>query len=665
MSSHSSSSSRVITRKRERLACKECRRRKLKCDRTSPCGSCARRGDEAACTYQRLAQTPQARQEQRAATQARLEHLEELVHQLANQPPSSGPGGSTSLTPPLQVDGDTFDADVSPENAVAGGQCLSYNGATHWSAMLDDINELRLALPVDDAGTLEDHADEFAEDKGVELLFGGGMPLPIDMILATYLPPRQEVDRIISAYFRAEAIAAPFIHGPQFQRLYKEFWQDQTGSSSLWISILFSILHISSHTLRHIKDQAMSNQFSVAAAHCLTSGQYFRPKRFAVEALTIFVQAQCLTSKELPADIGALIGLTVRVATSMGYHREIEGSRVSPFEREMRRRTWSFCMQLDVMIAFHLGLPTNVQFPTWNTLAPTILPDSAFDETSVSIPPSRPESEPNHRLFYLAKHRFMTFLERILRHTLSAQPSIGEVDSLDTEVRAVFEDLPEYMKPRPAADSVVDSASLMVTRLCISFIYCKCLCVLHRPYVTRGRPKSILICHDVSSRLVREYVDAYGEFAPGGQAETESWFISALSWHDFLFGNMALCLVVCAIKSNPASPVIDLSSTFETLHKTRKLCAEQEPTRHKDTRRVLTLITAVLRKFNPSDVPIFGHFNSEAAVILPDISTDMLMTQPMEATWENIWDISDPATGLAQDPSWEYFDQFLNGSISV
>ncbi|KAF3024916.1 hypothetical protein E8E14_012944 [Neopestalotiopsis sp. 37M] len=661
------SSSRIITRKRERLACKECRRRKLKCDRTSPsCGSCSRRGDGESCTYQRLAQTPEDRQEQRAATQARLEHLEQLVHQLASQP-STTSSGSTTLTPPLQADGDTYESHQTSPGAAVNGEVLTYNGATHWSAMLDDINELRLVLPIDDAAALDDHLDALPEDKGVELLFGGGMSLPVDVVIATYLPPRQEVDRMVSIYFRAEAVAAPFIHGPQFLRFYQEFWRDQTSSSPLWTSILFSILHISSHTLRHNTDPVATNQFSVAAAHCLASGHYFRPKRFAVEALTIFTQAQCLSSKELPPDIGALIGLTVRVATNMGYHREIDGPRISPFEREMRRRTWSFCMQLDVMIAFHLGLPTNVQFPTWNTQPPTILPDSAFDEDIVTLPPSRPESEPNHRLFYLAKHRFMVFLERILRHTLSAQPNSNELDSLDAEVRAVFEGLPEYMKPRPAADSIIDSASLMVTRLCVSFIYCKCLCILHRPYVTQGRPESVVICHDVSSRLVREYVDAYAEFAPGGQAETESWFISALSWHDFLFGNMALCLVVCAISSNPANPVqIDLSPTFETLEKSRKLCAEQAPTRHKDTRKVLALVTAVIRKFGVVDPVADESFNMDAIAPFPRMTTDLAaLDLQMDTSWDNMWDTLGPATGLAQDPSWQYFGQFLGGSVQV
>ncbi|ETS73556.1 hypothetical protein PFICI_14502 [Pestalotiopsis fici W106-1] len=654
------SSSRIITRKRERLACKECRRRKLKCDRTSPsCSSCTRRGDGESCTYQRLAQTPEDRQEQRAATQARLEHLEQLVHQLASQPSTAS---GTSLTPPLQADSDTFESEIS-SGTVVNGESLTYNGATHWSAMLEDINELRLVLPIDDAAALDDHPDVLPEDKGVELLFGGGVCLPLDVVIATYLPPRQEVDRIISAYFRAEAIAAPFIHGPQFRRFYQEFWKDQTSSSPLWLSILFSILHISSHTLRRNIDPVATNQFSVAAAHCLTSGHYFRPKRFAVEALTIFTQAQCLTSKELPPDIGALIGLTVRAATNMGYHREIEGPRISPFEREMRRRTWSFCMQLDVLIAFHLGLPTNIQFPTWNTHPPTILPDSAFDEDTVLLPPSRPESELNHRLFYLAKHRFMVFLERILRHTLSAQPDPSEVDSLDAEVRAVFENLPEYMKPRSVADSVIDSASLMVTRLCVSFIYCKCLCVLHRPYVTQGRPESIVICHDVSLRLVREYVDAYAEFAPGGQAETESWFTSALSWHDFLFGNMALCLVICAMSSNPASPVIDLSLTLETLEKSRRLCADEVPTRHKDTRKVLALITAVIRKFSVVDLATQDSFSMDTIGMIPETSKDLLLDFPMDTTWDNMWDTMGPVTGLAQDPSWQYFSQFLDASV--
>ncbi|KAM0811347.1 hypothetical protein AB5N19_11703 [Seiridium cardinale] len=654
--------SRVITRNRERLACKECRRRKLKCDRSSPCGSCVRRGDEASCTYQRVTQAAEERLGPRVETQARLEHLEQLVQQLASQPtgPTASTNSVTTLTPPLEAGGESLGSASHNGNSGADNG-LSYNGATHWSAMLADIQELRLAMPVGDTFVSDSYADDQGESKGVEILFGGTPPLPLNIILATYLPPRQEVDRMISAYFRAEAVAAPFIHASQFRRLYREFWENQTLASPLWISILFSICHISANALRRRDDGPHpGNQFSVAAAQCLAIGEYFRPKRFSVEALTLFTQAQCLTSTELPADIGALSGLITRLATRMGYHRDPDRFKLSPFDKEMRRRTWSFCMQLDVIISFHLGLPTGVQYPTWDTKIPSALADSEFDEDSLELPPVQANNDINHLSLYLAKHKFLAVLEKILRHTLSTSPDASDVEKLDAEVRAIYDPLPEPLKPQSMADSVVDSANLIVTRLCVSFVYYKCLCVLHRPYVTQGRLESIAICYEAATHLTGDFVDAYYEFTPGGQAETESWFLSAISWHDFLFGTMALCLVLCTASRGPGHPIIDRTASLRLLDKARKLCIDQEA-RRQDTRRVLTLVDTVIAKLGLEDdsSPNYMLEGSDSLIGIP-----MAKLQDFQImNWDPTWDTGETMTGLAQDSSWDYFEQFLNVNI--
>ena len=89
---------RAITRNRELLACTECRRRKLKCDRHTPCNSCARRGHNASCVYQRSANGLEQERERYLQAEARLEHLERLVQQLAQHGEGSTPNGILPLT---------------------------------------------------------------------------------------------------------------------------------------------------------------------------------------------------------------------------------------------------------------------------------------------------------------------------------------------------------------------------------------------------------------------------------------------------------------------------------------------------------------------------------------------------------------------------------------
>lgn len=185
----------------------------------------------------------------------------------------------------------------------------------------------------------------------------------------------------------------------------------------------------------------MANRFDTAAAHCLAVGEYCRPRQFAVKALFLFIQARCLTSVDIGPDAAVLIGTLARLATVMGYHRDATGSRLrmTAFEGEMRRRTWSLCMQLDMLISFQLGLPSTIQYPTWDTRPPTNLLDSDFDEHTVQLPPARPASEATELLFYIAKHRLMAVFQKVIRHTLCAteRPS-DELEAIDREIRETF-----------------------------------------------------------------------------------------------------------------------------------------------------------------------------------------------------------------------------------
>ena len=129
----------------------------------------------------------------------------------------------------------------------------------------------------------------------------------------------------------------------------------------------------------------------------------------------------------------------------------------------------------------------------------------------------------------------MTVVEKILRHALSTgTKGPADVDELDTEIKNIHSALPEILRPRSMADSVVDSLSLISTRLCVFFLYQKCLCVLHRPYVTRWRVYSTQICCDSASNIIQYFNGTYKEFLTGGQLETERWFMSNITWHDYL-----------------------------------------------------------------------------------------------------------------------------------
>lgn len=381
----------------------------------------------------------------------------------------------------------------------------------------------------------------------------------------------------------------------------------------------------------------------------------------------------------MSSDLGPIFGLLIRLATKIGYYRDPDIFQLLAFQGEMRRRTWSLCMQMDLMISFQMGLPSNIQFPTWDTRPPRNLHDSDFDEDTKQLPLGRPDSESTDIIFYIAKHRLMVVFEKILRHTMSTESNISSnVGELDTEIRGIYSAFSEDLRPRPMTDSIVDSPSLIVTRLCVLFVYQKCLCVLHRPYVLRGQVNSTRICYDAASSIVRCFNDSYQEFLPGGQLETERWFMSNITWHDYLFGVIALCVVLCTSSQSIATPNIQSAEILQLLQRARDICMEQS-TRSKDSGRVQKIVNATLLHFgslgNESNEGSMNESNFltntlEASSVQLPLASDQTNSQnvmpssylqdfpskQLEAGWAG----SEPMTTSMDDSSWAYLEQFLN-----
>ena len=659
----------IITRNRDRLACTECRRRKLKCDRESPCGACTRRNDEQSCVFQKFQSSFDHERERRVQAESRLQHLEELVKTLANtkrqpDPQISHPG----LGIPVETQNSPSDAQ-QPHNP--------YPGATHWSAMLDDIEELRMMSADDGSSTLTEQSwGDTPTDKGISVLFGGGQQShSLPDVLAHHLPARKDTDRLLSTYFHAQAVAAPFIHSPTFRKQYQAFWDNPRATSPLWTSMLFSICHIASSCLRPNNNNTppYNNSYATAAAYCLVLGEYFRPAQFAPESALLFVQAQCLSTQILSNDIAVLMSHTVRIATVMGYHRDPSHGKWTPFQGEMRRRVWSLLLQLDLLISFHMGLPSNVQYPTWDTLPPRNVLDSELNEEMVSLPPARPDDFPSEIQFYNTKLRLMTVFEKIQRHTLSTQKDeawFRRVKQLDAELRELWASFPSIYNPRGMSDSVLDTSHVIVTRLCVTCLYYKCLCVLHKPCVRQRQLESILVCLESSSGLVNGLLDAASEFKPGGQTETERWFMSALTWHDFLLGCTALCSVFCIITdlqfNSEGFGNIRIPDMVRSLEGAKDLCLEHASSRSSDTLRVASILEKVLESYRSAQPSMSESISSSdtlmntafpnGSTVSQDINHGLGNEIPfIQDDWQTF-----PTQGPLDDESWAFLQAYVD-----
>lgn len=257
----------------------------------------------------------------------------------------------------------------------------------------------------------------------------------------------------------------------------------------------------------------------------------------------------------------------------------------------------------------------------------------------------------------------MAVFEKVIRHTLSVvdRPN-NELEIIEQELRDTYSALPIVFQPRPMTDSVVDSPAVVVTRLCVRSIYQKCLCVLHRKYVARGRQKSVQICHASATDLVKQFLDIYKEFEPDGQLQTERWFMGSITWHDFLLGCTALCLTVCSKGRDAAEPahtaIIDVADSLELLRKAKTAC-EEHFARSKDTRKVQRLVEVIILRWSGHDL---GGIPTTQALLHTgqDVRSDAHLEAMLSSQGDNNWLWNESTMNPVGDAEWAYMKQFLD-----
>ncbi|KAL2414890.1 Zn(2)-C6 fungal-type transcription factor mpsB [Exophiala dermatitidis] len=646
---------KIIKRNRQPLSCAPCRSKKLKCDRGHPCEPCVKRGDQGNCIYGKTATAPvtaPARAEagsgngnnndssntntnaqSRGKAQERLRRLEELVMRMVDDNARASVSSLTSI----KDHGAAADGDGNNSSGRGQGQGQShdemttteseYVRSTHWSAILENIQELKTALGSDlrpSTTDLEDAADDDGQEpQASEDLFKSAAPLSLSQILAQALPPRVQVDRRLSTYFNARYMVLASIHAPSFQRQYEQFWRTPLETSPLWISILFSVCCVSATLTEAVGSEQSTPEdegrpsprmaFLTAAGQCLQLGGYVRPKKYAVEALAVYAQCAYMATMDPSREVGALMGILVRLAYRSGYHRDPSHfPHLGVFEGEMRRRTWAMLQQCDLMTSFQMGLPNLIPPSSWDTQLPHNLLDSDFDEHTTTLPASRAAEEPTPLLYFIAKSRLMTTFGKICAHVLSfRESSQEEIMALDAEMRAVYASTPEILRIRPMAQSYADPAYLVMVRLNCAFLYQKSLCVLHRKYMTQGwyarYPASTQACLDAATAITKHMLDLHKELQPGGQLYNDRWMLSSFTMNDFYLACMILCLGLSIWKkANPGKNVLTENEDLFQLLKAAFAICEECTINSNEARRVTDVLRVVLRQLGSDDTTAVG-----------------------------------------------------------
>ncbi|MCJ1268380.1 hypothetical protein MMC22_008268 [Lobaria immixta] len=450
----------------------------------------------------------------------------------------------------------------------------SYVGSAHWIAILDGVNGAERKLfkiaelkdHFEDADIRhDDHAfaTEQPEVEGPQLLFGSNKYATKHEIV-TSLPSRRIVDRLISVYFNTMDMAPVVIHSPTFLKEYEQFWENPLATPVMWLGLLFSMICLATQFQQLSADepggthqpfqssqhpQHLLQLYREKIVQCLVLGKYIKSVPYTIETLLLYFTIEHFQCKDTEIGTWILLGIIVRIAMRMGYHRDPSHSpRISPFHGEMRRRAWAMIVQLDLITSSQIGLPRMIQESQSDTAEPRNLVDDDFDEDMIELPAPRPDTDMTPILYFVSRKKLLSVFGNISDLATSAQASsYSEVMRLDGILNEARLAIPPGLQMRPMAKSIIDHPDIVMRRIHLDLIFHKAQCVLHRKYLISARSNSQHAysrksCIEAALQILQHQSMLNQEMQPGGQLYRDRWKVSSLVNHDFFLAATILCL---------------------------------------------------------------------------------------------------------------------------
>lgn len=295
--------------------------------------------------------------------------------------------------------------------------------------------------------------------------------------------------------------------------------------------------------------KALIAAYRTKITQCLVLGNYTKTSAHTIETLVIYMQIEFLLSPDTQITCWLLLGIIIRLAIRMGYHRD--GShfpRISPYTAEMRRRVWGIVKLLDVSASCQVGLPRMITESQYDTAEPRNLREEDLSQDMVELPAGMPEDHETAVQYFISKNRIISIYGQISDFTTSsATPNYAEVLRLDSVLDEGFRNIPAWLCMRSMGLSIMDGSDRIIRRMYVAITYYKAKCVLHRRHLFPGRTDgrygySRTSCVDAALQILQCQETLDQEMQADGRLHKDRWKITSLVKTDFLLATTILCV---------------------------------------------------------------------------------------------------------------------------
>ncbi|KAI9375699.1 fungal-specific transcription factor domain-containing protein [Aspergillus egyptiacus] len=392
-------------------SCVTCRRRKVRCDKRSPCSNCVRAGIE--CIFPAPVRAP--RKAKRARTEnagllSRLRQLENIVEAaITNQ------NGPSAPSPPQER---SEESSARSQNECEAG-CLMTAAAQNrsprlehgfgrlvvednrsryvsnrfWASLGDQIEELQDIL--DPSSSDDEDSSPSGPPSGYGtthdgMLFGF---YSLAHSLQNFHPPPDKVPVLRQIYAENVRPLLPVVYGPAAQQIFITAARTTNAldknNEALVLAMYFAAI-VSMQNEQCIAQlgearDTLVGRYRFAVEQALSKANLMNTQSLTLmQAAIIFLNA--VRRDDDTKFVWSMSALIIRLAQGLGLHRDGNNFKLKPFEVEMRRRVWWHIILLDLRSSEDHGTDVQIYDRTFDTRVPLNVNDGDISP-DMSEPP--------------------------------------------------------------------------------------------------------------------------------------------------------------------------------------------------------------------------------------------------------------------------------------
>ncbi|KAL9600820.1 MAG: hypothetical protein Q9219_002958 [cf. Caloplaca sp. 3 TL-2023] len=576
-------------------SCITCRKRKVRCDKRHPCSNCNKAAIE--CVFPGPGRAPRrTRKPPDAELLARLRRLEGVVQHLGKNLDEEVEKGDDAIKEePVAAENAAESEAKCPKEEKIPGACGMFNGPEprkksvdgmakefgqlvvdegrsryvsnkFWSSMSEEIAEMRDILddPTDDEYDYPSPgsgSSASANHQGFLFSFSSTI-----LSLRNFHPPANQIMTYWEIFKENVDPLTKIFHRPSIEKTLSEATKDLDHISKplevLMFSIYFAaITSLSDEECMNVigmdKDGALKKYRFAFEQAMARAGFLSTTELVILQAFTIFLI--CVRRHDDTRFVWTLTGLLIRLAQSLGLHRDGEQFGISPLETEMRRRLWWTLIHLDLRASEDHGTDPTILDQTFDTRFPLNINDEDINSSMTEPPPEHEGS--TEMTFDLIRFTVSTTARR-LSYTppgRSKCPDKANVFSLDHKERLI-EELHQHIEKKYLRHCDMNLPIHWVTGTVLRLVLAKMWLIVHHP-LQREDFGNQELSQETKDRLFRTSVDIIQwsnvlEMEPS----TKKWgwlFRTYVQWHAVAFVLSQLCVRTKGLEVDRAWQVIN------------------------------------------------------------------------------------------------------------